>query len=219
MSLLEFIQQPAVIRLFGLAGASAAALGTLISALAYRGRDGERYSLFNHFISELGEVGVSQLAWVFNLGLILCGALLLVCGTGLGLLIPGLWAKLALFSGVLTSIAVAAVGVFPMNKINAHIRAATAYFRMGLVMVILYTIAIFTQPEPPILPRAIGLVGLPAICAYAFFLLYMHAVSRTGQAVLSPALVARPRFWTMTIAEWMIFWTTVPWLFAVAMGL
>lgn len=51
---------------FGLAGAALVAACSLAAALAYAGPDGEPYSLLNHFISELGEVGVSPLAWLFN---------------------------------------------------------------------------------------------------------------------------------------------------------
>ena len=49
-----------------LAGVFVLVSGIAITALTYRGTQGERYSLLNHSISELGEVGVSRLAWVFN---------------------------------------------------------------------------------------------------------------------------------------------------------
>ena len=59
-------------------------LGALLSAVAYRGAVGEPYSPFNHFISELGQVGVSRLAAVFNAGLIVGGLLLIPFMLGLG---------------------------------------------------------------------------------------------------------------------------------------
>ncbi|MCC6187629.1 MAG: DUF998 domain-containing protein [Anaerolineales bacterium] len=58
---------------FGLAGAALVAVCALAATLAYTRPDGERYSLLNHFISELGAVGVLPLAWLFNRGLILAG--------------------------------------------------------------------------------------------------------------------------------------------------
>ena len=58
----------------GLIGSGAIALGSLLTALAYHGRAGEAYSVLNHFVSELGEVGVAPLAWAFNTGLFLGGA-------------------------------------------------------------------------------------------------------------------------------------------------
>jgi len=45
----------------------------LISGLAYVGKQGEGYSLRNHFVSERGELGVSQLAVMFNWSLITGG--------------------------------------------------------------------------------------------------------------------------------------------------
>jgi hypothetical membrane protein len=75
--MLACLQNPTLFQILSFAGAASAILGALIAGLAYRGRQNERYSILNHFISELGEVGISRLAWVFNLGLILCGLCLL----------------------------------------------------------------------------------------------------------------------------------------------
>ena len=192
----------------------------LIAALPYRGKRGQRYSLLNHFISELGEAGVSRRAWAFNGGLILCGMALLPCSVGLGLLIPGAWAKLGMVAGAVTAIGVTFVGIYPMNNLTPHVRAAMTYFRAGLVMVIFFTIAIFTQPaDNPVLPRLVGLMGIPAILAYSFFLVYMSLTSRSGQSALSPLEGDRPRFWVMPFSEWLIFLTTVPWFCAVALAL
>ena len=51
---------------------------TAATALAYRGRDGERYSPLNHWISELGEPGVSRRAAIFNAGAVAGGTCLAV---------------------------------------------------------------------------------------------------------------------------------------------
>ena len=61
----------AILRIFGTAGTGVIVLAIVYSALRYRGKRRERFSLLNHFISELGEVGVSSAAGVFNAGLIL----------------------------------------------------------------------------------------------------------------------------------------------------
>lgn len=218
--MLIFLKNPVLFQWLSLAGALSAVLGSLIAGLAYRGRLGERYSPLNHFISELGEEGVSRRAWAFNWGLILCGLCLLPGCISLGLLLPGLWAKLGLAAGVVTAVSIALVGVFPMNKLTPHIRAAVTYFRFGLVMVLFFTIAIATQPEnPPLVPRLISLVGLPAICSYAYFLLYSRVSYAAPENPLDTKLQkARPRVWRMAAAEWAIFITTVPWFLAVAAG-
>ena len=43
-----------------MAGTGIVVLAIVYAAWMYRGKRGERYSLLNHFISELGEVGVSK---------------------------------------------------------------------------------------------------------------------------------------------------------------
>lgn len=219
--MLTFLKNPILFQWLSLAGAASAVLGSLIAGLAYRGRLGERYSPLNHFISELGEEGVSRRAWAFNWGLIVCGLCLLPACVSLGLLLPGVWAKLGLAAGVVTAVSIALVGVFPMNKLTPHIRAAVTYFRFGLVMVLFFTIAIAAQPEnPPLVPRLIALVGLPAVASYAYFLLYSRVSYAAPENPLDTKLQkARPRVWRMAAAEWAIFITTVPWFLAVAAGL
>ena len=107
-----------------------------------------------------------------------------------------------------------------MNKLTPHVRAAMTYFRAGLVMVIFFTIAIFAQPaDNTILPRLVGLVGIPAILAYSFFLIYMRVASSSSQNALSPLENDRPHLWLMPFSEWLIFLTTVPWFCAVALAL
>ena len=62
-----------IISISGLVGSIIVSLGSLITALFYHGEQGEKYSLFNHYISELGQYGVSQLALLFNISLIVGG--------------------------------------------------------------------------------------------------------------------------------------------------
>ena len=50
--------------LLGLASVGIIAAGMLATALVYRGYEGEAYSPLSHFISELGEVAMSRLAWL-----------------------------------------------------------------------------------------------------------------------------------------------------------
>jgi hypothetical membrane protein len=217
----EFLQSPASIRLFGVLGGVIPLAASLIAGLVYRGKDGRRYSPFNHFISELGEAGVSRLAAVFNGGLIACGLLLLPCCVGLGLFIPGTWSKLAMAAGVLAALAVSLVGVFPMNNLKPHTFAAMSYFRLGMGMVILFTLAILLQPEePPVIPRLLGLVGVPAIFFYAFFLVYAQVKLKEANETLDPSVQKeRPHFWLFPTIEWAIFLTTVPWFLAIALTL
>ncbi len=60
-----------------MAGTGVNVLAVACAGLSYRDTTGERYSLLNHFISELGELAVSRGAWAFNGSLALAGLLFL----------------------------------------------------------------------------------------------------------------------------------------------
>lgn len=206
---------------FGLTGSGVITLGIMISALAYRGRRGERYSLLNHFISELGEAGVSPAAWAFNTGMILGGLLLVFFILGLGQALGGVLGLLSLLAGLTATLSAALVGVFPMNNLKPHVWAAMTYFRSGLVMVVLFGVAIlFQPPQAQVISPWANLLSLLAVACYASFLfLSGHKSSDDEVAVnLDPSVVPeRPRIWLLTVLEWSVFFSTMIWLFGVAL--
>lgn len=202
-------------------GASAAIIGSFVAGIGYRGKGNEPYSPLNHFISELGEVGVSQLAWVFNLGLILSGVSLIPASISLGLILPGLLSKLGMITGIICSIALAMVGIFPMDNIGPHGRAAMAYFRSGLLMMIFFNLAIaLQQGNTDVIPNSYSLAGLPAILSFASFLVLMGK-SRKERAnnPLSLEDLERPKIWALAVVEWLIFITILIWFVVIAIGL
>jgi hypothetical protein len=116
-----------------LVGVGAAVLLAVITGLAYTGTDGEAYSPLNHTVSELGERGVSELALAFNVALIVGGACIAVymlsivwrattrAERGLGLL------------GFAAGVAMASVGLFPVDDLAPHIAAAAMAFLLVLL--------------------------------------------------------------------------------------
>ncbi len=207
-------------RTFGVAASIIILVGVLVSSLFYRGRAGERYSLLNHYISELGEVGVSRAAWVFNLGLILGGLLMVPFTIGLGMLLNSLWGWLGTVAGTIAVLGVAGVGFFPMNQLKAHTFTAMTYFRAGLFMTLFYGLAIFFQPLDAVkVPYILNVFTFLALAAYAAFLLDIRVVTKReheNNALDPQHAPARPRFWLLTTLEWMILISTILWLFAVA---
>jgi hypothetical membrane protein len=219
-TMLTFFQYPTTYISFSIAGGCVAVIGTIISALAYRGKRNEKYSPLNHFISELGEIGVSRLAWVFNLGLILSGLCLIPACIALGLILPGFFATVGMLAGVVTAVALSLVGVFPMNNLKSHGTAAITFFRGGLLMVLAFSVGIaFQQHSDLVLPRIYSLAGLPAILAFGSFLLMMGNSSTEEEDSLEPMEVDRPRVWIMPVVEWAIFLTIVAWFLLIAIGL
>jgi hypothetical membrane protein len=206
----------------GIAGFGIILFGILAPAIAFSGKRGERYSIFNHYISELGEMGVSKYARVFNGGLILGGLLLVPFIIQLGLMIDNLWAKLALLAGLWTTISVIFVGIFPMNNLTRHTNAAIAYFRGGLVMVTLFGIAILLQPkEQVVVSKYAVIASVLATAAYGAFLTLVRpskpAHDKSEENVLDPeSIPERPAFWMNATLEWLVFFSTLVWFFAIA---
>jgi hypothetical protein len=107
------------------------AIGSLATAVAYRGADGERFSPTNHFVSELGELAQSELARTFNLSVIAGGLCFVVFMTGLAASRPG-WLRVAAGGvGIVAGVAGSFVGVFPMDNIGRHTRAAMTFFNLA----------------------------------------------------------------------------------------
>jgi hypothetical membrane protein len=98
------------LRWFAVAGSGVLIVTSLYAGLLYRGKAGERYSPLNHFISELGEVGTSRGAAIFNGGLITSGILLIPFFVGLGLALHSVLGWVASASGIGSALACALVG-------------------------------------------------------------------------------------------------------------
>ena len=188
--------------------------------MAYRGRKGVRFSPLNHFISELGERGVSDLAHVFNFGLIMGGLLLIPFLAHLGLRLNSLLGWLGCLAGFWTALSAMAVGFLPMNDLEPHTRTAMSYFRGGLATVVLFGLAILLQPAGrAVIPREANLVSLLAISDYATFLILLN--KKWSPEALNPldphSDAKRPRFWLLPFMEWMVFFSTMLWFLVMAL--
>jgi hypothetical membrane protein len=206
---------------FGLAGVIIVAFCSLVAALFYIGPEGESYSLLNHFISELGEVGVSPLAWLFNLGLVAGGLLFIPFSLGLGLSLPGWLSKAGMVAGIGAGLALAGVGFFPMNHLQPHITAALTYFRLGLVTVVLFGLAIQLQPKGGVvIDKRANLASLLAAACYASFILYASLTPTPGGTdALDPSFRSgRPPVWPLAVMEWLVFFSTIVWFAVIALA-
>jgi hypothetical membrane protein len=206
-----------ILHIFGLIGTGLILLAVFYPIFLYRGKRGERFSMLNHFISELGELGVSRAAWVFNTGILLAGLVMLPYVIGLGIAFGSLLGWLGTAAGIIAVLGVAAVGVFPMNNIQAHTIAATTYFRAGLIMVFFFGLAIFFQPSgKAMIPLAANLLSLLAFLSYGAFLalpLFRRKKSSSTDSLDPQQEPERPRVWALPALEWLVFFSTIAWLF------
>lgn len=196
----------------GLLGSTIIALGSVVTAIAYSGSDGQPYSPLNHFVSELGEIGVSELAMVFNIALRIGGSCFVIFIAGLAATRTDTLRYLYGLTGVIAGIAGALVGVFPMNDLDKHALAALTFFVLGLVTVLLASIDFVRRPDPRF-PRWVSAVGAVTAAVFAIFLVILFG---GGNDLAHPE--ERVAVWSLTIFEWLLIVGILLWVFLTALS-
>lgn len=196
--------------LAGIVGASAIAIGSAVTAIAYTGTAGERYSPLNHWISELGQQGVSELAAVFNIALVVGGICFVGFMTGLRLVRTGRFAWVYGTIGALAGVAGAYVGIYPMNHLEQHTFAALAFFNLGWIAIALASLDFVRRPDPRF-PRWLAYVGALTVLAFISFLAV--AIPLAGGAGLG-APDPRPEIWLVAVLEWTALIGILLWVLA-----
>jgi hypothetical membrane protein len=196
----------------GMIGSALFVLASVVSAAAYSGTLGEAYSPLNHWVSELGEIGVSQLAAVFNAGLVIGGLSLAVFMSALGLVHGGRLAWLYVPVSIIAGVSGALVGVFPMNQIDIHRLVALGFFNLGWICVGLASIAIWRRPDARF-ARWLPLLGAVTVVLFIGFL-----------AVYIPLLTypdtdaSRPAMSVATTLEWLVLAGIIGWVLAASLS-
>ena len=198
----------------GMAGAIAILAGSVAAAIAYTGKAGEAYSPLHHFVSELGEPGVSALGPEFNVGLIVGGigfavfmAMLASSTTGAPRVAYGV-------VGVIAGIAGFFVGVFPMNFTAQHGLAAMTFFNLGWIAVALASID-FVRRRDPRFPRRLAVVGGLTVLAFIAFLVSIRVDPIIAESAPGTP-VERPTVWVVPALEWAVIAGILLWTFLVA---
>jgi hypothetical protein len=136
---------------------------------------------------------------------------------GLGISFGSLLGWLGTAAGIIAVLGVSAVGIFPMNNLKPHVIAAMTYFRAGLAMVLFFGLAIlFQHAGKPVFPPLSAILSLLAILAYGAFLTLPRIFKKEQrpESSLDPEqLPERPRVWALATLEWLVFFSTIAWLF------
>lgn len=198
----------------GLIGSGAIALGALLTALAYHGPAGDAYSVLNHFVSELGEVGVSAWAELFNASLIIGGLSLSVFMLGLAVLL-GRWVGV-LFGilGAIAGISGALVGFFPMNDLPSHTAVALTFFNTGWIVTGLFALYVLLSRRR-LFPRWLAISGVVATISFIVFLNSPQPGNRVDLA--SPQ--TRPDVMAIAALEWLVIVSVLAWAALVSLSL
>ena len=194
----------------GLLGSAILIFGSLVTAIAYRGKEGEYYSILNHFISELGEIGISRLASVFNASLTIGGLVLVLYVIGLGRYIHTWKGYVATAFGILSCLSCSLLGVFPTNYPALHDLFADSFFYNGLVATTLFTLGIVFDRKNKV-AKWLAIPAVITVAGFVSFLVIPEAASLTRVQTLYPNQPARPEIWPTTIAEWSVFISGIVW--------
>ncbi len=200
--------------LFGILGSLITCMGCLITAIAYRGPNGERYSMFNYFISELGGIQESELAIVFNLGVLIGGLLMVIFLAGLGYHFTTKAGKLGSIVGVFSGVGGAFVGVFPFDvNITLHGVTAMGFFYGGMCTVVIFAVAIMIEKKTPF-PKILALFGLIAAIIFGIFNLSLASFAGVMLEQATSINDVRPvGFWPMATFEWLSLLSVLFWIF------
>jgi hypothetical membrane protein len=190
----------------GMIGILLPAAGALIAALFYTGRTQEPYSIFNHFISELGNTDWSRFGFVFNTGMILAGVSMIVFQNTLAMLFTTRLRYLLIVVGTLSGVFCSLVGFVPGNHHAAHITVATIFFNLILGSTVLYCLSVLRERDHDFFTRSYALLGVPAIIFLTGFIIDKQLNSEDFvRAHILKVMSDRPQFWFMPFAEWMVF--------------
>ena len=196
----------------GVVGPLIIGLGIIISALAYSGNQGQSYSFLNHFVSELGEIDVSDLATVFNGGLILGGICNLAFMIYLASQFSG-WIRYPLaLLGAAAALCGTLVGVFPMNDLDRHIFVALGFFNLGLLVALIYSLIFLFKKDHPF-PRWLAVPGMLNTAAFFIFNNFPPQFEegiefRDGMAGL---FSNRPALIPLAVMEWIVILGILIW--------
>jgi len=189
----------------GFIGSAFFMFASVVAAVAYAGTAGEGFSPLNHWVSELGELGVSTLSIVFNAGLIVGGLALALFMAALGRLRRSRLAWLYVPVGFVAGVSGALVGVFPMNNRGIHIVVALGFFVLGWVAVGLASLDIWRRPEPRF-SRWLPALGAVTVALFLLFLSVYIPYLYTGTGS------DRPAFSVATVLEWLVLVGIIGWV-------
>jgi hypothetical membrane protein len=189
----------------GFIGSAFFAIASLIAGVFYVGTQSEPFSPLNHWVSELGEMGVSSLALVFNIGLFVGGLALALFFFALGRLRSSRLASVYVIVGIVAGVSGALVGVFPMNNRSIHIVFALGFFVLGWVAVGLASLDIWRRPEARF-SRWLPALGALTVAVFLLFLSVYIPYLYTGTGS------DRPDVSIATVLEWLVLIGIMGWV-------
>ncbi len=197
-------------------------VGAIVAAIAYRGKTGERFAFRNHYVSELGEIGVSRLAAVFNASLVVGGLAPLPAFVLFAFGSDGSWVAIpGVSTGVAAGALLAMVGFFPVNAYAVHIVSARLFFTLFFPTQAFVTAAIVGHGGAGS-PAGALVIAASACCVAAYLSCLFGVPLLTGTTVgyfHTRISGTRPRIVPLAIGEWAVFFSATFWIAAFSTSL
>lgn len=199
----------------GLASVATILVGMVVTAIPYRGYAGEGYSPFNHFVSELGEIAASRLAWAFNLSIVLGGI-----GLGVFLLLladrlSGRFRTALVATAAVAGVSGTLVGVFPMDYLSTHRVVSDIFFLTGWLVAGIFSAWLVSSPRPDF-PRWLLVPGGAVVTV---FLGFIGVYSTYHPVDPNARILDRPGVWSVPALEWVSLLSLLLWFVCVSVVL
>ena len=185
----------------------------IIAAIPYVGQQNETYSIFNHFISELGSMEFSTNHAIYNSGVVFAAISFGTFTWGLSLFVETRMAKIAVRIGLFSAVLCMAVGFVPEDYRVPHLILALCFFSLAALATFLFSLSIWKEKENPF-PKYTAVHGFSIPLTFVLFMCMpkgLMLVKRT-----QGPLFARPEIWWLPFLEWVIFAALTSWVFIVS---
>ncbi len=172
------------------------------------------YSIFNHFISELGDTDQSPFYWVFSLGLCISGPLNILLIIALANHLDNRLSHMAKSVGIVSGMAGFFVGVFPADILMIpHLVAAIVFFVGTLLAVGLFGVAIFLDNKN----KMAKWYAVPSFFTSLTGIIFLGLPNQLVREFLfAKQEFSRPEFWINPFFEWLVFFSLVVWIVLIA---
>lgn len=202
---------------FGFMGIYGLLVGIIVGVLGFAGSESQGFNFLNHTLSELGTYGHSSLAVILNGGLFFGSlSVVLYCLSSLPHL-SSPWESPFFICLALTFLALACMGLFPVNVYHLHVLGLKWFFYLGSLSAFLHLSLICLGQSQ--FRRWTGLLALIVLCSMMTFLYapQLQLGLTEGDRPFYQEMVMqlpRPRLWWPALLEWiglgsLLSWTSV----------
>ncbi len=181
----------------------------ILTAIPFTGQQGETYSIFNHFISELGGRRYSELHHLYNSGLIITSLGFLFFAKGLSFFSSTRLSKWAVYIGIFSAILCVFVGLIPEDIRRPHLLIALAFFSCMALSTLLYSIDIIIHQKNRF-PLSAGIHGLSISALFVCFI--SMPKDKMIEKFEKGPLFDRPEIWYLPFFEWLVFFAFISWI-------